>query len=162
MHKHFAFTDLNIATRPSHKVCRTKDIFLASSIGRKSSGSSGGIKERPKLNLTVKKELQGMGGQIMAQSRMAKGPDGTDGFVAGWTTRVSTYDVVEEESPPAQTSLSAAAAAASLEVTGILVKESPPQLEHQTSLSAAASEFVPTFAIPSAGFDSTETEDRPE
>ena len=25
----------------------------------------------------------------MAQSRMAKGPDGTNGFVHGWTTRLS-------------------------------------------------------------------------
>lgn len=60
-------------------VCRTKDIHLSSSFG-----NSGGLSERPKLNLTVKKELQGMGGQIMAQSRMAKGPDGTNGFVLGW------------------------------------------------------------------------------
>ena len=30
-----------------------------------------------------------MGGQIMAQSRMAKGPDGTNGFVHGWTSRLS-------------------------------------------------------------------------
>lgn len=50
-------------------VCRTKDLFLASKIGRNSSGSSGGLKERPRLNLTVKRE---MGGQIMAQSKMAK------------------------------------------------------------------------------------------
>ena len=54
------------------KVCRTKDLYLTSSFGRNSSGSSGGLKERPRLNLTVKKELQGLGGQIMAQSRMAK------------------------------------------------------------------------------------------
>ncbi len=32
-----------------------------------------------------------MGGQIMAQSRMAKGPDGTNGFVKGWTTRLSVF-----------------------------------------------------------------------
>merc|ERR1712127_816200 len=32
-----------------------------------------------------------MGGQIMAQSRMAKGPDGTNGFAAGWTRRTSLY-----------------------------------------------------------------------
>ena len=69
-------------------VCRTKDIYLASSFG----GSSGGLKERPRLNLTVKKEL---GGQVMAQSKMAKGPDGTNGFASGWTTRVSFYS--EEE-----------------------------------------------------------------
>eukprot|EP01082_Thalassiosira_pseudonana_P012347 g11451.t1 g11451 contig5:890774-891134(+) len=65
-------------------VCRTKDIFLTSSFGRNSSGSSsGGLKERPRLNLTVTKELQGMGGQIMAQSGVAKGPDATIGFVPG-------------------------------------------------------------------------------
>ena len=73
----------------SHIVCRTKDIRLASSFNKDKSGSSGGLKERPKLNLTVKKELQGMGGKIMAQSRMAKGPDGTNGFVHGWTSRLS-------------------------------------------------------------------------
>jgi len=72
-------------------VCRTKDIHLASSFNRDRSGSSGGLKERPRLNLTVKKELKGMGGQIMAQSRMAKGPDGTNGFVKGWTTRLSVF-----------------------------------------------------------------------
>ena len=33
---------------------------------------SNGPKQRPKLNLTVKKELQGLGGQIMAQAKMAK------------------------------------------------------------------------------------------
>jgi cold shock CspA family protein len=72
-------------------VCRTKDIHLASSFSRDRSGSSGGLKERPRLNLTVKKELKGMGGQIMAQSRMAKGPDGTNGFAKGWTTRLSVF-----------------------------------------------------------------------
>jgi len=108
-------------------VCRTKDIYLASSFGRKSDGSSssGGLKERPKLNLTVKKELQGMGGQIMAQSRMAKGPDGTNGFAPGWTTRVSPHAVKEDE--PAR------------------------------SLSAAASEFIPNFpVIAASGFESVE------
>lgn len=49
-----------------------KDIFLTSSLAKNSSGSNNGPKQRPKLNLTVKKELQGMGGQIMAQSKMAK------------------------------------------------------------------------------------------
>ncbi|KAL7490321.1 hypothetical protein ACHAW6_016137 [Cyclotella cf. meneghiniana] len=70
-------------------VCRMKDIFLTSSLAKNSSGSNNGPKQRPKLNLTVKKELQGMGGQIMAQSKMAKGPDGTIGFVPGWTKRLS-------------------------------------------------------------------------
>jgi hypothetical protein len=104
-------------------VCRTKDIYLASSFGRNSSGSSGGLKERPRLNLTVKKELQGMGGQIMAQSRMAKGPDGTNGFAFGWTGRTSLYTAIEDEE---------------------IEEAETPAL----SLSAAASEFVPNFAMP--------------
>jgi len=91
-----------------HTVCRTKDISLASSFGRDSSGIGSGPKERPKLNLTVKKELQGMGGQIMAQSRMAKGPDGTNGFESGWTTRVSKH-ANEDSSSALNTSLSASA-----------------------------------------------------
>ncbi|KAL7537384.1 hypothetical protein ACHAXR_007788 [Thalassiosira sp. AJA248-18] len=122
-------------------VCRTKDIYLSSSIGRNSSGSSGGLKERPKLNLTVKKELQGMGGKIMAQSRMAKGPDGTNGFAPGWTKRVSLYVEEEEEEEEDSASLLAAA-----------------------SLSAAANEFVPNFApslppIAVSGFESVETDE---
>ena len=52
------------------KVCRTKDISLKSSLSKNSIDN--GPRQRPKLNLTVKKELQGMGGQIMAQSKMAK------------------------------------------------------------------------------------------
>ena len=47
-------------------VCRTSDIYLESKLG------SGGHKERPKLNLTVRKELKNLGGKIMAQSMMAK------------------------------------------------------------------------------------------
>ena len=71
-------------------VCRTVDLYLESKLGTSH-------KERPKLNLTVKKDR---GGKIMAQSMMAKGPDGTTGFVPGWTTRVSKYATVatEEES----------------------------------------------------------------
>jgi hypothetical protein len=91
-----------------HTVCRTKDISLASSFGRDSGGIGSGPKERPKLNLTVKKELQGMGGQIMAQSRMAKGPDGTNGFESGWTARVSKH-ANEDLSSALNTSLSASA-----------------------------------------------------
>ena len=72
-------------------VCRSKDIYLISSLSKISSGSTNGPRQRPKLNLTVKKELQGMGGQIMAQSKMAKGPDGTNGFVQGWTKRLSPH-----------------------------------------------------------------------
>jgi len=110
-------------------VCRTKDIHLGSSFGRNSSGSSGGLKERPKLNLTVKKELQGMGGKIMAQSRLATGPDGTNGFTPGWTKRVSLHDVVnDEDEDDAASSLS-------------------------RELSAAASEFVPNFSVAASGFE---------
>lgn len=64
-----------------HGVCRTTDLCVATKLGT-------GRKERPKLNLTVKKDRAGT---IMAQSMMAKGPDGTTGFPAGWTTRVSKY-----------------------------------------------------------------------
>lgn len=42
----------------------------------------------------MKKEL---GGQVMAQSKMAKGPDNINGFVKGWTKRVSHHVVEEEE-----------------------------------------------------------------
>lgn len=62
-------------------VCRIKDLFLESKLGSRH-------KMRTKLNLTVK---QGLGGKIMAQSMMGKGPDDTTGFVEGWTTRVSKY-----------------------------------------------------------------------
>jgi len=118
-------------------VCRTKDIYIASSFGIKSGVSIGGnggsgLKERPKLNLTVKKELQGMGGKIMAQSRMAKGPDGTNGFAPGWTTRVSLHVEEEEEEEEVFT-------------------------YRDRSLSAAASEFVPNFpSIAASGFESME------
>lgn len=110
-------------------MCRTKDIYLASSFGSKSGEvkSSSGLKERPKLNLTVKKELQGMGGKIMAQSRMAKGPDGTVGFAPGWTKRTSPNAVAEEEE------------------------------ETSRSLSAVAVEFVPNFpSIAASGFVAVE------
>jgi hypothetical protein len=62
-------------------ICRTCDLYLESKLGTSH-------KERPKLNLAVKKDR---GGRIMAQSHMAKGPDGTQGFVAGWTTRTSQF-----------------------------------------------------------------------
>jgi len=65
-------------------ICRTADLYLNSSIGS-------GLKERPRLNLTVKNELKGLGGKIIAQSGMAKGPDGTNGFHVGWTTRISKF-----------------------------------------------------------------------
>jgi cold shock CspA family protein len=116
-------------------VCRTKDVSLSSSFGNSrdssSSGMSIGTKERPKLNLTVKKELQGMGGQIMAQSRMAKGPDGTNGFDSGWTRRVSLHMKDEEDIPAAM----------------------------DNSLSASASEFVPSFSIATSGFEPIEADE---
>lgn len=62
-------------------VCRTSDLYLESKLGA-------GHKERPRLNLGVKKDR---GGRIMAQSMMAQGPDGTNGFAPGWTTRTSQY-----------------------------------------------------------------------
>lgn len=62
-------------------ICRTCDLYLESKLGSSH-------KERPKLNLAVKKDR---GGRIMAQSHMAKGPDGTHGFVAGWTTHTSQF-----------------------------------------------------------------------
>ncbi|KAG7366768.1 cold-shock DNA-binding domain protein [Nitzschia inconspicua] len=62
-------------------VCRTCDLYLTSKLGMNH-------KERPRLNLTVKKDR---GGKIIAQSMMAKGPDGTNGFKTGWTTRKSQY-----------------------------------------------------------------------
>ncbi|CAJ1953346.1 unnamed protein product [Cylindrotheca closterium] len=71
-------------------ICRTADLYLESKLGTRN-------KERPKLNLTVKKNR---GGTIMAQSMMAKGPDGTNGFGEGWTTRKSQFkedQITEEE-----------------------------------------------------------------
>ena len=69
-------------------LCRTSDLYLKSKL----FGGSGKNRERPKLNLTVKKNR---GGTIMAQSMMAKGPDGTIGFETGWTSRVSQYLVID-------------------------------------------------------------------
>jgi len=66
-------------------VCRVTDLYLVTKI------YGAGRKERTSLNLTVKKELQGLGGKIVAQSGLAKGPDGTIGFVKGWTNRQSHF-----------------------------------------------------------------------
>lgn len=63
-----------------HGVCRAADLYLETKMGKRT--------ERPRLNLAVKK---GTGGKIIAQSCMAKGPDGTNGFPDGWTERVSAY-----------------------------------------------------------------------
>lgn len=68
-----------------HGLCRITDLKLETKLGT-------GRKERPKLNLNVKKNRAGT---IMAQSMMAKGPDGTIGFAPGWTTRVSQYRYAE-------------------------------------------------------------------
>lgn len=106
-------------------VCRTKDLYLTSKV------TAAGARQRPKLNLTVKKELKdGLGGQIMAQSGMAKGPDGTCGFVDGWTKRKSPYappPTEEEEALAAEVSGDNAGGEAAAEVT----------------LNVAAAEFNP-------------------
>jgi hypothetical protein len=63
-------------------ICRISDLYLETKAGVNRT-------ERPKLNLTVKKDR---GGTIMAQSRMAKGPDETtNGFGPGWTSRMSAH-----------------------------------------------------------------------
>ncbi|MGK3749884.1 MAG: hypothetical protein ACI8RD_002182, partial [Bacillariaceae sp.] len=69
-------------------LCRTSDLYLTSKIG------SGKNKERPKLNLTVKRDR---GGTIMAQSMMATGPNKTIGFQAGWTKRTSKYEIKDDD-----------------------------------------------------------------
>lgn len=85
-------------------VCRTCDLYLESK-SRHGEGP-GGHKERPRLNLTLRKK----DGKIMAQSSMAKGPDGTNGFANGWTKRVSQYHVPEAPKPAAETELDIEAA----------------------------------------------------
>jgi hypothetical protein len=67
-------------------ICRTCDLYLTSKLGTSH-------KERPRLNLTVKKDR---GGTIIAQSMMARGPDGTNGFKEGWTKRRCHYAVQDE------------------------------------------------------------------
>lgn len=68
-------------------ICRTSDLYLASKVCPQSDKA-----ERPKLNLTVKKELQGLGGKIIAQSGMAKGPESNSrGFAKEWTSRKSLF-----------------------------------------------------------------------
>ena len=63
-------------------ICRNADLYLQTTI------TTGGRKERPRLNLNVK---NGLGGKIIAQSCMAKGPDDSLGFPPGWTSRTSRY-----------------------------------------------------------------------
>jgi cold shock CspA family protein len=60
---------------------RMVDIYLDSKLGSNQS-------QRPKLNLSAMKDR---GGKVVAQSLIAKGPDGTKGFVAGWTSRSSKF-----------------------------------------------------------------------
>ena len=74
-------------------VARSRDLRL----------SKAPSKTRPKLNLSVKSSLKAMGADIMAQSKMAAGPDGTTGFKDGWTSRASDYvgqEIVEAKPPP--------------------------------------------------------------
>jgi hypothetical protein len=67
-------------------VCRTSDLYL-STVTLSSDKA-----QRPRLNLTVKKEMENSGGKIVAQSNMAKGPDSTTrGFANGWTSRKSMF-----------------------------------------------------------------------
>ena len=110
-------------------VCRTKDLYLTSKV----SGIGAG--QRPKLNLTVKKELKdGLGGQIMAQSGMAKGPDGTCGFVDGWTKRKSPY------APPPTEEETLAAEAGNQPPGG---DDATPTPTSDVALNVGAAEFNP-------------------
>jgi cold shock CspA family protein len=81
-------------------LCRAADLYLESKM-------VSGKKERPKLNLIVKKDK---GGKIMAQSMMAKGPDGTNGFAAGWTNRLSQYASQAQQETPDEGSVAKATA----------------------------------------------------
>ena len=76
-------------------VCRTIDLYLESKV----AGSA--LKGRPKLNLAVKKE------GVVARAQ-AKGPDGSEGFIAGWTDRVSKYCILQESVEAADGSQEAA------------------------------------------------------
>jgi len=78
-------------------VCRLSDLYLASSSSKTSSITTPNSKARPRLNLTVRKEL---GGKVVAQSSMAKGPShggGNYGFLKGWTNRCSRFEVVYDD-----------------------------------------------------------------
>lgn len=75
-------------------ICRTSDLYLESKLGS-------GLKQRPKLNLIVRKDR---GGTIVAQSKVAKGPDGTNGFQQGWTKRTSKYSQSLQQITEADTS----------------------------------------------------------
>jgi len=81
----------------------------------------------------VKKELKdGLGGQIMAQSGMAKGPDGTCGFVDGWTKRKSPHAPPPTEEEPLS-------AEAEEEQHG----DGAPAPTSEATLNVAAAEFNP-------------------
>jgi hypothetical protein len=76
-------------------ICRYTDLHVDSTLKITRSTT-----QRPKLNLTVKKDR---GGTIVAQSRMAKGPEGTStGFTRGWTKRLSAFSA--EFVPPTESS----------------------------------------------------------
>ncbi len=76
------FHDKNI-----YGVCRTSDLYLVSTVSQ-----LGDKAQRPRLNLTVRKEMESLGGKIIAQSSMAKGPDNVSrGFTKGWTSRKSMF-----------------------------------------------------------------------
>ena len=102
----------------------------------KEAAAAGPARERPKLNLAVRKEV---GGQIMAQTKAARGPDDTDGFAEGWTSRESRYpeeveveedeEMVEEEEDDEG-------------------HEAAEKREAEKRLSIDAAEFVPTFLPP--------------
>jgi len=74
-------------------VCRKTDLCLDNKLFGNSKG------ERKPLNLTVRKELKDLGGKIIAQSCMAKGPDGTPGFPSGWTKRSSIFAEINQTIP---------------------------------------------------------------
>ena len=59
-----AFKTFKLTRKVILSVCRTTDLYLSSKVKT-------GMKERPRLNLTVRKELQDMGGKIVAQSGLA-------------------------------------------------------------------------------------------
>lgn len=87
-------------------ICRLSDLYLALSKNKSKTSTispnfKGQQQQRPRLNLTVRKEL---GGKVIAQSSMAKGPStdsggdgGNHGFVTGWTKRCSRFEVVNEK-----------------------------------------------------------------
>ena len=113
----------------------------------KQEATAGGpARERPKLNLAVRKEV---GGQIMAQTKAARGPDDTDGFAEGWTSRESRYpEEVEEEE--------------TLEEGEADDQEKGGQGDAEKRLSIDAAEFVPSFSPAQFEPAQLENEDQPK